>query len=85
MKNNSSSGGVSLSTVVFIVFLILKLCNVIDWSWWWVTSPLWIGLGFWLLYLAGVLIYFVIEDHMTINYLKKPRKEKSNGKKRFFK
>ena len=27
-------------TVVFIVFLILKLTDVIDWSWWWVTSPL---------------------------------------------
>lgn len=36
------SSGVSLSTVVFIVFLILKLTNVIDWSWWWVTAPLWI-------------------------------------------
>jgi hypothetical protein len=28
---------------VFIVFLILKLTNVIDWSWWWVTSPLWVS------------------------------------------
>ena len=26
---------------LFIVFLILKLCKVINWSWWWVTSPLW--------------------------------------------
>jgi hypothetical protein len=31
--------------VLFIVFLILKLTNVIDWSWWWVTCPLWIGLA----------------------------------------
>ena len=29
--------------ILFIVFLILKLCKVIAWSWWWVTSPLWIG------------------------------------------
>ena len=28
-------------TTIFIVFLILKLTNVIDWSWWWVTAPLW--------------------------------------------
>ena len=27
---------------MFIAFLVLKLCNVIDWSWWWVTAPLWI-------------------------------------------
>lgn len=28
--------------ITFIVFLVLKLTDVIDWSWWWVTSPLWI-------------------------------------------
>lgn len=28
---------------IFIVFLILKLCGVIAWSWWWVTAPLWIA------------------------------------------
>ena len=27
---------------LFIVFLILKLTGVIAWSWWWITSPLWI-------------------------------------------
>jgi len=31
-----------ISDVTFIVFLILKLTGVIDWSWWWVTSPIWI-------------------------------------------
>ncbi len=37
-----------ISTAVFIVFLVLKLTGVkpvSDWSWWWVTSPLWIGLA----------------------------------------
>jgi hypothetical protein len=38
----SASGGVGLSGLVFIVFLFLKLTGYIDWSWWWVTSPLWI-------------------------------------------
>jgi hypothetical protein len=28
-------------TVLFFIFLTLKLCGVIDWSWWWVTAPLW--------------------------------------------
>ena len=43
MSNNSSTGdGIGIGTVLFIVFLVLKLCNVIDWSWWWVTAPLWI-------------------------------------------
>lgn len=30
---------------LFLVFLVLKLTDVIDWSWWWVTAPLWIPLG----------------------------------------
>ena len=29
---------------LFLVFLVLKFCNVITWSWWWVTAPLWIPL-----------------------------------------
>lgn len=41
-KSVKVSGGISLSGLTFIVFLVLKLCNVINWSWWWVTAPLWI-------------------------------------------
>jgi len=42
MAKNSGSSGLSLPGVLFIIFLILKLTGNIDWSWWWVTSPLWI-------------------------------------------
>lgn len=31
----------SLFEAVFLVFLILKLTDTIDWSWWWVTAPIW--------------------------------------------
>lgn len=34
--------GIGLDIILFVVFLILKLTGNIDWSWWWVTSPLWI-------------------------------------------
>lgn len=43
--STQSSGGMSLAGVLFIVFLVLKLTDNIDWSWWWVTSPLWLGLA----------------------------------------
>lgn len=36
----------TLLTILFIVFLILKLCNAIDWSWWAVTTPLMIQVAF---------------------------------------
>ena len=35
-----------MAFTLFIVFLILKLTKVIDWSWVWVTSPLWISFAF---------------------------------------
>ncbi len=44
-KSLSIGGGITLLGVVFIVFLILKLAGigvVASWSWWWVTSPLWL-------------------------------------------
>lgn len=37
-----TAAGLSLPMAVFLVFLILKLTSLIGWSWWWVTSPLWI-------------------------------------------
>jgi len=30
------------SDAMLLLFMALKLCDVIDWSWWWVLSPLWI-------------------------------------------
>lgn len=37
---------VSMPNALFLVFLVLKLTGVIDWSWWWITSPLWMGVIF---------------------------------------
>lgn len=42
-KVTISVGNLSLSTILFIVFLVLKLTGYISWSWWWVTAPLWVG------------------------------------------
>lgn len=51
-----TSRGFGLGTVLFIVFLVLKLTNTIDWSWWWVTSPLWIPAGFLIVILLIILL-----------------------------
>ena len=39
----SSSGGIGFFGALTLVFITLKLLDKIDWSWWWVLSPLWIG------------------------------------------
>lgn len=44
---------VTFPGLLFLVFLVLKLTNVINWSWWWVTAPLTIPLA--LLVLAGIM------------------------------
>lgn len=56
-RNSGASGGITLSGLTFIVFLVLKLCNVINWSWWWVTAPLWIPVA---LFVAVCAIVFIV-------------------------
>ena len=52
-SKSSSSSSIGLTGVLFVVFLVLKLTGNIDWSWWWVTSPIWIPI---LLLLSIVII-----------------------------
>ena len=40
-QTTTKSGGVSFAGLLFLLFLGLKLTNQIDWSWWWVTAPIW--------------------------------------------
>ena len=42
MDNKASKGGVSFTGLLTVAFIVLKLCHVIEWSWWWVLSPIWI-------------------------------------------
>lgn len=41
-ENNGSNGGVDFFGILTIVFIVLKLTGVINWSWWLVLLPLWI-------------------------------------------
>lgn len=52
--SSASSSGIGLPTILFVVFLVLKLTGVIDWSWWWVTAPLWISFILTMLLLAVI-------------------------------
>lgn len=52
--SEKSSGGVGFCGLLTLLFIALKLCNVIDWSWYWVLSPLWIPFAF------GVVLFFLL-------------------------
>lgn len=57
--DNKSSSGIGFSGALQIAFIVLKLCNVIKWSWWWVFSPAWITLALVLVY---VIVLFALDD-----------------------
>lgn len=42
-KNGFRNIVVLLCWLVFLIFLVLKLCKVIDWPWWLITFPLWVS------------------------------------------
>lgn len=48
MENNKSNSSLGLGTVLFLIFLTLKLAQIGPvqyWSWWWVFSPIWIPIS----------------------------------------
>ena len=65
----ATTGGLGIGTVLFLIFLTLKLAEVgpvADWSWWWVTSPLWIPLA-----LVGVIVAIAVGIAVIVHKLKK--------------
>jgi len=42
MSNTTSSGGIGFCGLLTIVFIVLKLTNVVAWPWLWVLAPFWI-------------------------------------------
>lgn len=58
--NTTNSNGIGFFGVLAILFITLKLTGFIDWSWWWVLSPLWGSLLIWVVVLTIVLIVFSI-------------------------
>ena len=57
---SSSSSGIGFAGLLTIVFITLKLTDYIDWSWWWVLSPLWIAFALVIFILTIVLIVAVL-------------------------
>ena len=54
--NGAGSGGVGFCGLLTVLFIGLKLTHYIDWSWWWVVSPLWIGAVVTLTFMALMVV-----------------------------
>lgn len=57
-KEKRNGNGITFTGLLQVAFIVLKLCKVIDWSWWWVLSPVWIPT---IIVLICVLIICVCE------------------------
>ena len=70
VKNTYKSSSIvmnNMAPILFLIFLVLKLTNQIDWSWWWVTSPLWISFAILLILIVIALITkFVITFYKSL-------------------
>lgn len=56
-KKSNTYLGVGFSGLLTIVFIVLKLVGVINWSWVWVLSPMWINA---ILMCSIMIIAFII-------------------------
>lgn len=59
--NNSSGGGIGFVGLLTILFVGLKLTHFINWSWWWVLSPIWITAAIVLVSLVITVIVILVK------------------------
>lgn len=57
-----NKSGVGFCGLLTLVFIILKLCNVITWSWLWVLAPLWIPVGIAIVFLVVAIVIAILVD-----------------------
>lgn len=66
-ENNNvavSGGGIGFCGILTIVFIVLKLCNVISWSWFWVLSPLIFSAGLVVLvFIIAIIVGLILAAH----------------------
>lgn len=56
--------GLSLTDVLTLIFVVLKLAGLVSWSWFWVLSPLWI---------QWVLVFAFATVHVTLGLILKKK------------
>lgn len=66
VSSSPSSGGIGFTGLLQIAFIILKLCHVIDWSWWWVLAPTWISVLLVVVILACSFTYLYVKSRKGV-------------------
>lgn len=63
-EKNSTSGGIGVLGLLGVVFVTLKLCGVINWSWWLVTLPFWGGVALFVVVFIALFGFAVLAELM---------------------
>ncbi len=63
-NSKSASGGIGFFGILTLIFIVLKLCGVISWSWIWVLAPSWIPI---ILTIVIIIVALFIEIRKEIN------------------
>lgn len=83
-----TGNSISVAGMLGVLFVGLKLTNIIDWSWWWVTCPFWIGaavicavtFGAFIVAGIGIGIAYLIDYFQNRIKIKKTRKRQNTDK-----
>ena len=62
-NNKSTNKEINFTGLLTLVFIVLKLCGVVTWSWWWVLSPIWISIGVCAMLL--IIMFFIVKKEKT--------------------
>jgi hypothetical protein len=60
LKSKNQSNGIGLGTLLTVIFIVLKLTDLIDWSWFWVFFPIILNIGLILLFLTIAVLAALI-------------------------
>lgn len=60
MSETYKSGGLSFTSILTLIFVVCKLLHYIDWSWWWVLSPVLISTTIGVFVLAIIAILAIV-------------------------
>lgn len=75
-ESSTTTGGIGFTGLLGIVFIVLKLTGVINWSWVWVLCPFWIGIVLYAAIVLAILGYTIARDRKNRKRMERRRKEK---------
>ena len=64
----SKGNGVSVLTVLGLIFIVLKLTGHIAWSWIWVLAPFWGGFALLAVIFMLIFVFYALSSHSTRKY-----------------